>query len=345
MDFSIMFFGSTTSQEIEYDVLMKIAEYADKNSFSAIWTPERHFGDFGAAFPSPSVLGAALAAVTENIDIRSGSVVLPLRDPIRVAEEWALVDRLSKGRIGLSIASGWRADDFVFYGSDYQNRHLQMKERITELKKIWNGEPILRKNGEGKDFTVKIRPEPITKNLPLWITASGRPETFEYAGKIGANLLTHMLKQSLENLEESIAIYHKALKENGFDISERKVTLMLHTYMDASEEEAKAISEEPFKKYLRTSIELIKPKDPLKAKHFNVEELVDMSYAKYDSSNTLIGSAESCQEMLQKIESIGITEVACLVDFGVENDKVLSGMKRIVEAKDLYNLARLYQEF
>ncbi len=344
MDFSVMFFGSTTSREIKYDKLLEIASYADKNNLSAIWTPERHFGDFGAAFPSPSVLGAAFSMVTEKIDIRSGSVVLPLNDPIRVAEEWSLVDQLSKGRIGISVASGWRADDFVFHGCDYQNRHLRMKEGISELRKIWNGTPIVRKNSEGDDFSIMIRPAPVTKELPLWITASGRKETFEYAGKIGANLLTHMLKQSQEDLAESIAIYYKALEDNGHDSSEKKVSLMLHTYIDSTKEEAWNVASQPFKDYLKISIEMVRPKEQQNAQNFNIEELDEMSYAKYNSSNTLIGSPESCQKIVNDLKSIGVTEIACLVDFGVENDKMLAGIKKIVETKDLYNLAGMYYD-
>ncbi|XLS30268.1 MupA/Atu3671 family FMN-dependent luciferase-like monooxygenase [Flavobacteriaceae bacterium M23B6Z8] len=341
MEFSIMFFGSSTTEKIEYNTLFEIARKADKNDLDAIWTPERHFGDFGAAFPSPSVLGAAIAMATEKINIRSGSVVLPLQDPIRVAEEWALVDNLSNGRIGISIASGWRADDFVFYGSEYENRHQKMQNLIVELKKLWNREPVIRKNGDGKDFEVLIRPVPVTKELPLWVTAAGRPETFEYAGKVGANLLTHMLKQSMDDLKESITIYRNALIDNGFDVSDKKISLMLHTYLDSSEEEARRIAEVPFKEYLKSSIKMVKPKE---SQSFDVNNLVEMAYRKYNSNNTLIGSPESCQNLLKEIESIGVTEVVSFIDFGIENGKVIKGIDRIFEAKNLFSLSKMYLE-
>jgi len=81
---------------------------------SPLYGSERHFHRFGGSYTNPSVTSAIIAAVTNRIAIRAGSVVLPLHDPIRVAEEWSIVDNLSGGRVGMAIASGWHVDDFVF---------------------------------------------------------------------------------------------------------------------------------------------------------------------------------------------------------------------------------------
>ena len=338
IDFSVMFFGADKSKDQKYDLLLEAAKLADKNNFSGIWTPERHFGEFGGAFPNPSVISSALSMVTEKINIRSGSVVLPLHDPIRVAEEWSLVDNLSNGRIGMSIASGWQPDDFVMSNSDYKNRHQIMRERISELKELWKGNPVVRKNGLGNDFAITVRPRPIQKELPIWITAAGSPETFKYAGRIGANLLTHMLGQSQEKLAANIAVYHEALVENGFAIADKKVTLMLHTYIDASEEEALSISKEPFKEYLRSSAKLMEPL----AKELGIdiktqgEEIIEIAAKKFGKENTLIGSPESCQKTLFSLQGIGVTEIACLVDFGVEKEKILASLEKVVDTKNLY---------
>ncbi|WP_276381415.1 MupA/Atu3671 family FMN-dependent luciferase-like monooxygenase [Flavobacterium sp. H4147] len=339
LDFSIMFFGADKENDAQkYNLILETAKYADKNDFTAIWTPERHFGEFGGLFPSPAVLGSAISVLTEKIKVRSGSVVLPLHDPIRVAEEWAVIDNLSNGRTGISIASGWHPNDFVFSNSNYEVRHIEMREKITELKKLWEGHSVIRKNGTGQDFEITIRPEPIQKQLPLWITAAGNPETFKYAGEIGANVLTHMLGQSLEKLAENIAVYHKALKENGFTVEDKTVSLMLHTYIDADQEKAAEISEKPFKEYLRSSIKLMEPLAQELSLNIDTQsdEIIEFAYRKFSKENTLIGSVQSCQKMLQSIQNIGVTEVACLVDFGVENEKVLSGLKNIAKAKSLY---------
>ena len=78
-----------------------------------MWVPERHFHPLGGLFPNPAVVAAAVAARTTRIAVRAGSVVLPLHHVARVAEEWAAVDALSNGRVGISLASGWNRADFV----------------------------------------------------------------------------------------------------------------------------------------------------------------------------------------------------------------------------------------
>ena len=86
-----------------YRLLLEGAKFADREGFTAVWTPERHFHAFGGLYPNPSVASAAIAALTTRVQIRAGSVVLPLHHPARVAEEWALVDNLSQGRVGISV--------------------------------------------------------------------------------------------------------------------------------------------------------------------------------------------------------------------------------------------------
>ncbi|HET8643467.1 MAG TPA: LLM class flavin-dependent oxidoreductase, partial [Pseudonocardiaceae bacterium] len=94
----------------KYQLLLDGVRLADRRGFAAVWTPERHFHSFGGLYPNPTATSAALAAATTRIGIRAGSVVLPLHDPIRVAEDWAVIDNISGGRVGVSFASGWHPD-------------------------------------------------------------------------------------------------------------------------------------------------------------------------------------------------------------------------------------------
>jgi hypothetical protein len=117
MEFSLFYFsgdGSTTRND-KYRLLIEGAKFADRHRFSGVWIPERHFDAFGGLYPNPSVAGAAISMITEHIQIRSGSVVMPLQNPLRVAEEWSMVDNLSNGRVSLSFAPGWHPNDFVLY--------------------------------------------------------------------------------------------------------------------------------------------------------------------------------------------------------------------------------------
>src|SRR6185369_2462818 len=115
IDFSLFYFASDAgrTEGDKYKLLIEGAKFADTNGLSAVWTPERHFHSFGGLYPNPAVTSAALAVLTKRIHLRAGSVVLPLHNPLRIAEDWAVIDNLSGGRIGLSFASGWHPNDFV----------------------------------------------------------------------------------------------------------------------------------------------------------------------------------------------------------------------------------------
>src|SRR5277367_4346537 len=122
---SLFFFSadSAEGQANKYQMLLESAKFADDHGFTAVWTPERHFQRFGGLYGSPSVTGAALAVITKRIAIRAGSVVLPLQNPLRVAEEWAMVDNLSNGRVAIAAASGCHVNDFVLSSDTFKNRY------------------------------------------------------------------------------------------------------------------------------------------------------------------------------------------------------------------------------
>jgi hypothetical protein len=176
LEFGIFFFGGDEGAAAweKYQFVIDVARFADAAGFAAVWLPERHFTQMGSLYPNPAVLHAALARETRRIRLRAGSVVLPLHDPLRVAEEWALVDNLSKGRVEISFAPGWNAEDFAFFPDHYARRYDVMYEHIKVLDRLWQGETIERTDGSGKSIRVRTYPTPVQKQLVKWITDGTR---------------------------------------------------------------------------------------------------------------------------------------------------------------------------
>lgn len=332
MDFSLFYFASANVGEDadKYRLLIEGAKFADKHGFAAVWTPERHFHEFGGLYPNPSITSAALATVTERIQIRAGSVVLPLHDPLLVAEEWAVVDNLSHGRAAIAFASGWHANDFVIAPQNYANRREIMIHGIETVRRLWEGEKVRRCDGNGTELEVRILPRPIQRELPIWVTAAGSPDTFHLAGEIGANLLTNLLSQSIEQLAEKIALYRSAWRAHGHGPGMGHVTLMLHTFVASSVDEVREKVRGPFSNYLRSSVELWLARSPGQSiQDFTEAELADLvSYAfdRYFESSGLFGTPGTCLRMIDRLKAIEVDEVACLIDFGVDVDSVLSSL-------------------
>src|SRR5438034_5704364 len=212
MDFSLFYFANDSgiAEDDRYRLLLDGARFADRHGFAAVWTPERHFHPFGGLYPNPSVTSAALAAATERIAIRAGSVVMPLHDPIRVAEEWSVVDNLSGGRVGVSFASGWQPDDFVLAPENFQDRKDVMLRQIDVVRRLWRGEAVALAGPRGRDVAVRTLPRPIQPELPVWITSAGSPDTFRAAGEAGCRVLTHLLGQSVEEVAAKLHVYRNA---------------------------------------------------------------------------------------------------------------------------------------
>lgn len=349
MDFSLFFFAAQeeVTDRNKYELLCNAARFADQHGLSGVWIPERHFHTFGDQFPNPSVAAAAVAVLTSKIKIRAGSVVLPLHDPVRVAEEWAMVDHLSEGRVELSFASGWHPNDFIFSPEDYEQRHQKMRDKLVEVKNLWEGGSYVRKNGAGNDFKLQIHPKPIQQSLPVWITAAGNPETFSYAGSIGANLLTHLLGQNKEELGEKIKLYRRSLTEHGFDANHGKVALMLHSFVSDDLQLTKEVVREPFKNYLRHSVDLIKPlaKQAGLDMDKDLEAIIEMGFERYFRTSGLFGTPETCMARVREFSEIGVDEIACLVDYGIDNDTIMANLPHLVKLQELLRQSALHQRF
>ena len=331
--FSLFFFGEAedgASRE-KYNLILDAARYADQKGFEAIWTPERHFHTFGSSFPNPAVLGAALAQTTQRLQIRAGSVVLPLHNSLRVAEEWALVDSLSGGRVGIGVTPGWNPNDFVLVPDAYDQRMAILSEHLQEVRQLWRGESLTLPNGLGQTAEVRVFPRPVQPELPVWITCNRRREGFVEAGALGVNLLTALLSQSREDLAENIAAYRRSLLENGHNPQKGRVTLMLHTFIGEDTDEVKALVRPPMTEYLRNSADLWQDaSERLKqANKQTRERLLEVAFDRYFNTSALFGGVESCAKTVKELTALGIDEIACLVDFGLPNQTVLQGLKNI----------------
>lgn len=354
VSFSLFYFASDEGEHAQdkYRLLLDGARFADEHGFEAVWTPERHFHAFGGLYPNPAVASAALAAVTKNVAIRAGSCVVTLHHPIRVAEDWALVDNLSRGRVGIAFAAGWHARDFVLRPEAFADRKNGLVTSMRQVQALWRGEAIEFPGPDGKPHAIRTLPRPVQKELPSWVTIAGNPETYRIAGASGSYVLTHLLGQSLEELTGKLAIYRQAWRDAGHP-GEGKVSLMLHTFVGDSDEQVRAIVREPMKGYLRSSLDLVKQAawsfpafknrvdkpgelDALLNGGLtpaDFDALLDFSFERYYRTSGLFGSPEQCVAIVDKLRAMQVDEIACLVDFGIPSDLVMHSLPKLLEVK------------
>jgi natural product biosynthesis luciferase-like monooxygenase protein len=364
MGFGLFYFAadsSNTATTNAYRLMLDGAKFADTHDFVAVWTPERHFHAFGGLYPNPAVTSAAIASITSKVELRAGSVVLPLHDPIRVAEEWAVVDNISQGRVGLSFASGWHVNDFVLKPENFERRREVMQESIDTVLRLWAGEKIKVPNGAGEEIEVSVLPRPIRPRPPMWMASAGNIETFRIAGRTGFNVLTNMLGQDLKDLETKFAAYREARREAGHE-GDGIISVMLHTFVTDSDEKAKEMARKPFGNYLTTSYDLVKVApwmfpafkqpsttstgdsaaqafDPERFDDDDMAALLDHAFDRYFDTAGLFGTPQRALKLVEQLKDIGATEVACLIDFGIDPDTVLENLEHLDALRQLANPA------
>jgi natural product biosynthesis luciferase-like monooxygenase protein len=334
--FSLLFFASQPAEfrRGKFDLFRESTQFADRRGFEAVWIPERHFHAFGGIFPNPALAGVVLAETTERIRIRAGSVVMPLHHPIRVAEEWAVVDNLSNGRVDVSFAIGWNPNDFAIAPQAYPDRHQRTFAGIDIVRRLWRGEEIETENGLGQAVRVRIHPLPRQRDLTVWLTCSGGRERYIDAGVHGFNVLTALLFQSVEDLGEKIAAYRDARRRHGHS-GPGEVTLMLHTFVGSDEESVRRAVREPFKHYLESSVDLWRVGearlDDLSGR--KRADLLEYAFERYYRKTALLGTLASCRAMVEAVRRVGVDEIACLVDFGVTPAEIMAGLHMLDELR------------
>ncbi|MGW7445741.1 MupA/Atu3671 family FMN-dependent luciferase-like monooxygenase [Kitasatospora sp. NPDC054795] len=340
VDFSLYFFGDyplDSPEDEKYRIVLESARFADRHDFHSVWLPERHFHSFGGIFPNPSVLAAALARETSRIRLNAGCAVLPLHHPVRVAEEWSVVDNLSGGRVGLGCASGWHPNDFLFFPENYGGHKELMHRQIDTVRALWRGEPYQGRNGNGEPIEVTLHPRPLQDLPPMFTAIVGNPDSFREAARHDLGVITNLMTQDISQLAENIEVYRRTRAEHGLDPEAGRVVVLVHTYLGTDLATAREQAYRPFCNYLRSSLSLFGQManslgltlDFKSAREDDLEFVLERAYERYCASRALIGTPESVQGVLSELRAAGADEIAAFVDFGLSPDLVAAGLPQL----------------
>lgn len=159
-------------------------QLAEACGFDAAFISEHHFLD-NEMFPSPMIALAFLAAVTSKIRLGTGVLLLPLHDPVRAAEDAAVLDRISGGRFILGIGQGYRPEEFDGYRRSLRDRRSLMREGALLIRRLWTESDVTFRGEHYRVKGVNLTPKPLQKpSPPIWVAAKKR-RAVELAAEIG----------------------------------------------------------------------------------------------------------------------------------------------------------------
>ncbi|MGE4012163.1 MAG: LLM class flavin-dependent oxidoreductase, partial [Alphaproteobacteria bacterium] len=189
MKFGLFYLPTYLSQardvQTHYRNMIEQIVYADKIGIDYVWMVEHHFVRHGGMLPSNFTFLSYLAAKTERIRLGTGAVVLPLNDPVRVAEQAATLDQLSKGRFDLGVGRGFLRDEFDAFGVDMKDSRERVEEGVDLIKKAW-ANPVLNYESKFRPriSNLSILPPVYQKpHPPIWTACFLTQESFEWTAR------------------------------------------------------------------------------------------------------------------------------------------------------------------
>lgn len=189
------------------------AQLGESWGYQSFWLPEHHFTR-GSAIPEPLLLLASVAALTTDIRLGTTSYLLPLRQPVLAAEQVAVLDQLSGGRLTLGIGRGYAPQLFDTFGVERSRKRLLLKHCLDVMKEAWSGNEV----GEGETKTA-ISPLPYQQpHPPIWVAAFG-PLALKQAGSLGCPYLASPM-ETVERLRSNLDIHNEACRDSGLDVPE-----------------------------------------------------------------------------------------------------------------------------
>jgi alkanesulfonate monooxygenase SsuD/methylene tetrahydromethanopterin reductase-like flavin-dependent oxidoreductase (luciferase family) len=288
-------------------------EEMDRLGYDQIWLTEHHFAMYGGTLPHPPTFMAAAARTTQRIRLGVAVNVLPLHNPLEVAESYAMVDVISNGRLDFGVGKGSEAHEYRKFGFDQTQSTGRLYEGTEVILQAWSDQPV---NFSGEFFNyqnVPVYPKPVQRpHPPVWVGCARSEDSFRWAGENGFHLMTlPFLYREAHVLPGFIKTYRDALAKAGQDCTQTDVLGKFHIYVSSSLD--KAVEEAA--PYLANYTDVHRAADPQrKEKGLMVVRDVKVQLTE---GFVIAGDPQRCIDAIHKWrEAVGLTAISGTFHFG-----------------------------
>lgn len=341
MDFALFYLptyrkGFSQSLNHFYEEMTDSVRLADRLGWQRVLTTEHHFHYYGGAVTNPAVMLAAWARETKNLRLGAGVSLVPLRHPLQVAEDYAMVDHLSGGRFDMGLSRGFVPHEFDGFGISQAETADRVSEAIDILRKFWAGDPFEYKGKFHSFPKIEPWPIPLQKEIPIWIAASNDRMSFERCGASGLNLMMNQYPMSYASLVEKHDWFKAAYEKAGHDPKKRRSAIAFMTYIADTEEEAIARARGPLQEHAATFRKVQTHNEWDRDYAGPPETLLAMAEGGPEintfRNRTLICSAEQAVERIMKYRALGFTEAIFVTRFGdLSGNECLETIERLTK--------------
>jgi alkanesulfonate monooxygenase SsuD/methylene tetrahydromethanopterin reductase-like flavin-dependent oxidoreductase (luciferase family) len=341
MRFGTYFFLQAPPWLSHHDVIHNELEqivWSEALGFDEVWLTEHHFIDYGLSV-DPAALAAAIAARTRRVRIGLAAAILPFHHPLRLAEQLALVDIISRGRLDVGVGRGNRPVEFAGYGVPQIENRERMDEAVEVLVQAWTRERV---DHAGRFFTfhdVEVIPKPLQQpHPPLYQVAVSR-DTIENTALRGWPMLNSMLRGTVEQLVTNRDIYVTALEKAGRTPDEIAGLLLdwgvsRHIYVAPTDAQAQAEAkdaelwyQDAFRRFVIP--ERIEDAHPSLQAGFRAmaERLGKINWDELVRDTLAFGSPDTVAAKIEEMRGLGVGQLLCWMNFGgLPQDRVRRSM-------------------
>lgn len=284
-----------------YGELLEQAQAADEWGFDSFWVAEHHFHPYGA-IPRPPIWMAVAAERTRRIRLGSAVVVLPFDNPLRSAEDYAMVDVLSGGRLNLGVGAGYLQHEFAGFGLDAADKRERFDEALTVLCRAWTGERFSFEGRFHRLRDVQLNVVPLQRpRPPVWV-ATLRAEGAARVGARGfpAMLIPYASAETVDEMARGLDAYRRAFAAAGGRPEDATAPFGFHAHCAETTAQARAEAREPMDRYVRTRLYAVQRP---------FETLVEQDVVAF-------GDPDEILRVARRYERAGFTHFLAIPNFG-----------------------------
>ena len=322
------------SEEQYYKDFFDEAVYAEELGYDSVWIGEHHFNRY--ICPAPQVVGAALAQRTKKMRIGTAVALLPHHDPIRLAEDYALLDLLSGGRLDFGVGRGFIKGIYDGFNQSMVESRERFNEVLEVIERAWTQETF---SYEGKFYNIHnitILPRPLQKPAPpIYMAAALSRESFIAAGQKGHSLMLALFTMPLSAFKEQVQLYRETLTQAGHSLQSIEIAGAYHGFIDETPEQARRKWEAHYMRYLRFVATLIAPSEEIPAQQYESwrhlgEGLKHVTFEQMYPNLVLCGDPAQCVERVGILqEELGVTHLQMYMDLGgLDHGELMRSMER-----------------
>jgi alkanesulfonate monooxygenase SsuD/methylene tetrahydromethanopterin reductase-like flavin-dependent oxidoreductase (luciferase family) len=234
--------------KVYYEQILEQIELAEELGWECFMFNEHHFLGYGGLIANPAVMLAAAAERTSRIRLGTCIAIIPLRHPLQSAEDYAMVDTISGGRLEFGIGSGNTALDYRVFAIPREESQQRMEEANEVILKAWSKERFSHQGKFWKFEEIALYPRPVQQpHPPIWV--AGTPQTLGWAGRQGYDIMTVGHPHPPDKVRHGVEAWREGLRISGLDPDKHRCQFHIRTWVDQNAKHAHEVATEAIRRY------------------------------------------------------------------------------------------------